>query len=51
MTNFDESYYNQEILRCYCNDCDDWDMVKVDLCDFCQTIKKEQLSNCSFLIV
>ena len=30
--NFDKS----EIKRCSCIDCDDWDVVKVDLCEFCQ---------------
>ena len=30
--NFDKS----QIIRCSCIDCDDWDVVKVDLCELCQ---------------
>ena len=34
--NFD----NCEKISCSCIDCDDWDVVKVDFCDFCQPEKK-----------
>ena len=30
------NFGNREIMRCSCIDCDDWDVVKVDLCEFCQ---------------
>ena len=38
--NFDKS----EIIRCSCIDCDDWDVVKVNLCEFCEpeNVKKRE---------
>ena len=34
-----------ETIGCMCTDCDDWDIVKEDLCEYCQPVNVQKRAN------